>query len=176
MKLIVGLGNIGKDYEKTYHNMGFLTIDKFAEKNGFAFTKEKCNALVAEGRIDNEKVVLAKPTTYMNNSGLAINELMRKNGCELKDLLVIVDDIDLPCGATRFRKKGSSGTHNGMRSCVEHLQSEEFARLRMGVGKPDVPLIDFVLKKIDNEHWTLLSSAIENEAQDMIMKFIKNQI
>lgn len=176
MKIIVGLGNIGNEYSKTYHNMGFITLDNFASKHNFAFTKTKCDAQVAEGFIDGQKIILAKPTTYMNNSGISIRQLLSKNGCELKDLLVIVDDIDLPVGKLRYRINGSSGTHNGLRSCVNELQSQDFARLRIGIGKPEngMDLANYVLSKIDDEKFSAISSLMP-EAMQKIEDFINNK-
>lgn len=176
MKIIVGLGNIGNEYAKTYHNMGFITIDNFALKHNFAFTKTKCDAQVAEGFIDGQKIILAKPTTFMNNSGISAKQLLSKNGCEPKDLLVIVDDIDLPVGKIRFRQNGSSGTHNGLRSCVNELQSQDFARLRIGIGKPEngMDLADYVLSKVDDEKMQIISSTMP-DAMQIIEDFIFNK-
>lgn len=177
MKIIIGLGNIGVEYSKTYHNVGFLTIDKFATENGFIFTKNKCQAQVAEGFLDGEKIILAKPTTYMNNSGISARELLKKYGADESDLLIIVDDIDLPLGAFRFRKSGSSGTHNGLRSCVAELNTENFARLRIGIGKPEnnISLADFVLSKISQDKMTILEKAMQ-ESLSKIDDFIKGKI
>jgi len=176
MKIIVGLGNIGKEYERTHHNMGFLMIDKFAKKNKKDFTKNKCNASVAETHINGEKVILAKPTTYMNASGVSVRELMAKNGCDISNVLILVDDIDLPAGKYRFRKTGSSGTHNGLRSCVRELNSQDFPRLRIGVGKPDnEDLAEYVLKRIDDEKFCILDKAMD-EAMQIIEDFIMGKI
>ena len=176
MKIIVGLGNIGKEYERTHHNMGFLMIDKFAKKNNIEFTKNKCNASVAETHLNGEKVILAKPTTYMNASGVSVRELMAKNGCDISNVLILVDDIDLPAGKYRFRKTGSSGTHNGLRSCVRELNSQDFPRLRIGVGKPDnEDLAEYVLKRIDDEKFCILDKAMD-EAMQIIEDFIMGKI
>lgn len=177
MKIIIGLGNIGNEYAKTYHNMGFLTIDKFADKFGFNFSKNKCNALVAEGFINGEKIILAKPTTYMNASGVSARELLQKNGCDADKLLVIVDDIDLPAGAFRYRASGSSGTHNGLRSCVKELKTEKFARLRIGIGKPEgeMDLGDYVLSKVPEEKFKIIEKAME-DGLNKIEDFINNKI
>ena len=176
MKIIVGLGNIGKEYERTHHNMGFLMIDKFAKNHNVDFTKNKCNAMIAETFINGEKVILAKPTTYMNRSGISVRELLKKNGCDISNILVIVDDIDLPAGKFRFRKTGSSGTHNGLRSCVQELNSQDFARLRLGIGKPEFgDLADYVLKRIDEEKFKVLD-AMMDEALEIIENFIMEKI
>lgn len=147
MKLLVGLGNIGKEFEKTNHNMGFMVIDRVAKDLGFSFKKNLCSSLVAEGNYKGEKVVLAKPTTFMNNSGIAVKALVKKFNVDIsKDLLIIVDDIDLERGNVRLRKFGSAGTHNGLRSIVENI-GEGFARVRIGISKPgeNVDLADYVL-------------------------------
>lgn len=149
-KLIVGLGNIGKEYEKTNHNMGFIVIDKLANELGLSFKKNICSSIVAEGNVSGEKLVLAKPTTYMNASGIAVKSLVKKYGIDIsKDLLIISDDIDLPISKVRVREKGSAGTHNGLRSIIEHIARTDFARLRIGVGAPPkfMDLADYVLAK-----------------------------
>ncbi len=152
MKLIVGLGNPDKSYENTYHNLGFMAVDKTAELLGIEFTKTKCRAKIAETVLTGEKVMLAKPQTYMNLSGESIRELVDFYKIDLSDLLVIYDDYDLPQGELRIRENGSSGTHNGMRNILAQLGSGEFARIRIGF-KPktnefNIPLIELVLSGI----------------------------
>ena len=153
MKIIVGLGNIGKQYEHTVHNMGFDCVDRVAEKLGIKFTKKKCKAAVAETVVNGEKIILAKPETYMNLSGLSVKELVKNTPIDLsKDLLIISDDMDLPAGALRLREQGSAGSHKGLKSVVEHLQTTAFARLRIGVGRaPEyMKTEDYVLSSIKN--------------------------
>ena len=150
-KLVVGLGNIGKEFENTVHNMGFMVIDKVSDALNIQIKKNMCSSFVGEGNLNGEKIILAKPTTYMNNSGVAVKGLVKKFNIDIKkDLLIISDDIDLPIGATRVKTKGSAGTHNGLKSLVEHLQNTEFPRLRIGVGsRPEfMDLADFVLSKV----------------------------
>lgn len=150
-KLIIGLGNIGKEFENTVHNMGFMVIDKVADELNIQIKKNMCSSLVGEGNIGGEKFILAKPTTYMNASGIAVKSLVKKYNIDTKkDLIIISDDIDLPVSAVRVRLKGSAGTHNGLRSIVEHMQDTEFPRLRIGVGaRPEyMSLSDFVLSKV----------------------------
>lgn len=150
-KLIVGLGNIGAEYDKTIHNMGFMVIDKLAEQLNISIKKNMCSSLVAETNVDGEKIILAKPTTYMNKSGVAVKSLVNKFDIDIKkDLLIISDDIDLDVAKVRFRVKGSAGTHNGLKSLVEYLQTTEFPRIRIGVGaRPEyMSLTDFVLSKV----------------------------
>ncbi len=149
-KLVVGLGNIGKEFEGTVHNIGFIVIDAVAKNFNINFKNKACSSLIAEFNVNSEKVILAKPTTYMNLSGLAVKSLCKKYGVDSKkDLLIISDDIDLPVSKIRLREKGTAGTHNGLRNIVKELASTEFCRLRVGVGKPDnQALVDFVLSKI----------------------------
>ena len=135
MKIIVGLGNIGNNYERTYHNMGFMAVDKLASKIDAHFLKKDCDGIVAESRIDGEKVILVKPTTFMNNSGICVNKLCKKYKLTPKDVYVFVDDIDLPLGKIRYRQNGSAGTHNGLKSIVEELNSQDFNRIKIGIGK-----------------------------------------
>ena len=149
MKVIIGLGNFGKEYEYSCHNAGFLAIDKVLKELGITKSKQMCNGQVWETNISGEKVYFVKPTTYMNNSGICIKSLLEKLKCTTEDLLIIVDDIDLQPGHVRIRKKGSAGTHNGLRSIVEHCGTE-FARIRVGCGKPQPgqDLANFVLSRV----------------------------
>lgn len=150
MKLILGLGNIGKEYDCTNHNAGFMVIDKLAESLQMKFNKRGCDADYAEGNINGEKIVLGKPRTYMNSSGLAAKSLLKKFKIEPKDMLVLVDDIDLDKGKIRIRNSGSAGSHNGLKSIIAELGTENFARVRIGIGKPapNQDLADFVLSKM----------------------------
>ena len=149
-RMIVGLGNVGKEYENTNHNMGFIVVDKIAQKFNISIKKSMCSSFVGEANIQGEKIILAKPTTFMNASGIAVKSLDKKFNIDIsKDLIIISDDIDLPVSKVRLRLKGSAGTHNGLRSVVKELNTEEFPRLRIGVGKPNEnqPLFNFVLAK-----------------------------
>src|SRR3989339_1054490 len=134
MKLIIGLGNPGVQYKGTRHNVGFAVLDLLADEFGFDefVPKKKLKSYVSEGVVDGEKVVLIKPDTFMNNSGEAV--VAAKNFYKTDDFLVVYDDYDLPVGEIRYREKGSAGTHNGMRSCVELLGTEDFSRLRIGIN------------------------------------------
>ncbi len=145
MLLIVGLGNIGKEYEHTYHNMGFEVIDALAKKLNVSVKKEECRALTHTFSRFNEKVVIAKPSTYMNLSGEAVKSLATKYAPD--DIIIIYDDIDLPRFEIRAREKGSAGTHNGMRDIVR-LMGENIKRVRVGVGRNQGELKDYVLSKI----------------------------
>lgn len=165
MIVIVGLGNPGKEYENTYHNMGYMCVDAFASKYGASFSKTKYHGMYAETFIGDEKVIILKPTTYMNLSGVSVSECVNKLKLPLDKLLVVYDDIDLPFGAIRIRKSGSAGTHNGMRNIVELLGTEKFSRLRVGIGRDErKDLKDFVLSKVSKENMTLL----ENEKQKIV--------
>lgn len=136
MKIIVGLGNPGNEYAKTRHNVGFMLVDALAEHLNINLWKDKFNAQIAEGRIGTEKILLVKPQTYMNNSGEAVGPLMRWYKVTPEDIIVAHDDMDIPAGTIRIRKKGSSGGHNGIKSLIAHLGSENFPRVRLGVGRP----------------------------------------
>ncbi len=150
MKLIVGLGNIGSEYEKTNHNAGFMVLDSVAEKLGFRFNNRGCEADYGEYKTFEDKFIFAKPRTYMNESGRAVKALMKKFDIEISDVLVVVDDIDQDPGSIRLRKSGSAGTHNGLKSIIRETGSEEFLRIRVGIGKQNQhqDLADFVLSKM----------------------------
>ena len=143
MKLIVGLGNPGYEYHLTPHNMGFMAVDRLAESCGVEVVRREGQALTAATEIGKEHVVLAKPQTYMNLSGMAVERLLLRYELGSRDLIVLVDDVDLPLGTLRIRSRGSAGTHNGLKSIIGALQAEDFGRVRMGVG-PDRPLEDRV--------------------------------
>jgi peptidyl-tRNA hydrolase, PTH1 family len=139
VKLIVGLGNPGIEYQFTPHNIGFLAVDRIAEQCGVMIDNRHCKALTARTRIGNEEILLAKPETFMNLSGMSVLELVRKyEVAPQQDVLVIYDELDLPLGMIRVRPRGSSAGHNGMQSIINALQSEEIARIRIGVA-PDDP-------------------------------------
>lgn len=165
MKIIAGLGNPGKEYENTKHNVGFLTIDILAEKYDIKVNKIKFKGLVGEGMIGSEKVILVKPQTYMNLSGQCIREIAAFYKIDMDDLVVIYDDIDLPMGNLRIRKKGSAGTHNGMRSIIYDLQDDGFPRVRVGIGgerKGD--LANYVISGFSGDDRELIKEAIVKAA------------
>lgn len=174
MLLIVGLGNPGKEYEKTHHNMGFMVLDKFAESENVKISKTKGKALIFEGNILGEKVVLAKPQTYMNLSGEAVVDL--KNKYKPDKILVVYDDIDVEVGSVRFRNSGSGGTHNGMRNIIALLGTNDFARIRVGI-KPDLKpndLASYVLSKLNKSKEQEYESAFQ-KAIDLIKQFVINK-
>lgn len=139
MKLIVGLGNPGIEYQFTPHNIGFLAVDRIAEQCGVMIDNRHSRAMTSRARIGNDEVLLAKPETFMNLSGMSVRELVAKTGVDAqKDLVVIYDELDLPLGMIRIRERGSSAGHNGMQSIINALQTEEIARIRIGAA-PDDP-------------------------------------
>lgn len=170
MFLIVGLGNPGMRYDSTRHNVGFDAIDCIAKEMNVDVKKIKNKAMIAECKIDSKRVILAKPQTYMNLSGESVSELMSYYKIESKNVLVIYDDIDLDVGKLRIRQKGSAGTHNGMKSIISLIKTQEFPRFRIGVGKPPkfMDLADYVLSKFSNEDKEILS-----EVQNRVVKAVK---
>jgi PTH1 family peptidyl-tRNA hydrolase len=134
--LIVGLGNPGLEYSATRHNLGFWCVDKLAEKHRLRFTSKRAQSVVARGTVAGQDVALAKPQTYMNLSGTAVKGLLTSWRVPTKSLLVVYDDVDLEPGTIRLRQQGGPGTHNGMRSIVDELRTEDFPRLRIGIGTP----------------------------------------
>ena len=146
--IVAGLGNIGKQYEKTRHNAGFLAIDAMAEKLGVKIDRVKFHSTVAEATVSGKRVLLMKPTTLMNNSGVAIGEAAAFYKIPPERVIVLVDDISLAPGVIRIRRRGSAGGHNGLKSIITHLSSEEFPRIKIGVGQkpsPDYDLVNWVL-------------------------------
>lgn len=147
MKLIVGLGNPGRQYENTRHNVGFKVIDQLSEDLSIPLDRQKYNGIYGIGHISGEKVILLKPLTYMNLSGECIRPLMDFYDMNVEDLVVIYDDLDLPVGKIRLRAKGSAGGHNGIKSMIQHLGTQEFNRIRVGIDRPTngMKISDYVL-------------------------------
>lgn len=176
MFVIAGLGNPGKKYENTRHNMGFLVLDRLAEKNNIKVNKIKHKSLVGDGFISGHKVLLVKPQTYMNLSGEAIGEIVNYYDVAMEELIVIYDDFDIETGSFRIRKKGSAGSHNGMKSIIQHLGSKDFPRVRIGIGASgDRDWKDFVLGKVGKDDAEAISRAIE-KAADSIMCILEKGI
>lgn len=176
MKVIAGLGNPGKKYENTRHNMGFLVLDRLSEKCGIKINRIKHKALVGDGRIAGEKVMLVKPQTYMNLSGESIREVVNYYNVPVEDLIVIYDDMDLEPGALRIRKKGSAGSHNGMKNIVYLLQDDNFPRMRVGIGKNNgLDWKDFVMGSVGEADMKAINEAIDT-AVDAIYCIIENDI
>lgn len=178
MKLIVGLGNPGRDYEMTRHNLGFMLIDRlFARANGYRF-REEASAEVAEVNLATERVLLAKPLTYMNLSGGAVRPLLEKyGGGEAKNLIVVCDDVALPFGMIRIRPRGSAGGQKGLQSIIDRLGSQDFPRLRLGI-KPEHQvgqLKSFVLSQIPKKDYEALNSVLDRAA-DAVEFIIKDGV
>lgn len=167
MYLIVGLGNPEKQYEKTFHNMGFIAVGDAAEALGAKFKKKECEASVAETYANGEKIILARPLTYMNNSGRAVKQLMAKYKIPEENLLVLYDDYDLPKGKIRIRANGSAGTHNGMRSVLAETGLKNFARIRIGIRDEEVniPIINYVLSEVRKEDYELFGAACKKAGE-----------
>ena len=175
MYLVVGLGNPGKEYENTYHNVGFLTVERIAKELGVSFDRGECRALTAHARVNGEKVILAKPITYMNLSGESVAELVHKYKIEADRFVVLYDDMDLPRGNLRIRYQGSAGTHNGMKNEIQRLGTQEFMRMRIGIGHPETPQMDvkdFVLSRISPAAMEQMSPAVD-EAVAAVQDFVK---
>ena len=174
MYLIVGLGNPEEEYSNTRHNMGFNVINKLAEEYKIDVNKNKFDALLGTGSIEGEKVILLKPQTYMNLSGKSIIQVVNFYKIPLQNVFVIYDDIDIEPGLIRIRKKGSSGSHNGMKSVVAELNSEDFARIRVGIGKPENnDMINYVIGKIPKEGQEPLEEGVL-KAKQAVGEILKN--
>jgi PTH1 family peptidyl-tRNA hydrolase len=155
MKLIVGLGNPGIRYRRSRHNAGFLVIDRISSRHGIAVKKKRFGALTGAGTISGERVVLARPVIFMNRSGPPVRDLLKSEKTGLRELLVVCDDCDLEPGVIRLRRRGGSGGHNGLASIIEALGTEDFSRLRIGVGRSLKPwdLADYVLRPFPRRAW-----------------------
>ena len=177
MYLIVGLGNPEPEYSNTRHNMGFDTINCLAKQTKIDINRNKFNALYGSGTIEGEKVVLIKPQTFMNLSGKAVREFKNFYKLDLSEIIVISDDIDLEKGKIRIRKKGSAGSHNGMKSVIQELATDEFTRIRVGIGSPKFKgdLINYVLEPISKEEREILDEGIY-DAKSAIIEIINNGV
>ena len=167
MKLIVGLGNIGREYENTRHNIGFMVVDELAKRLGVTFGKEDRSAYCAEYRAP-EKILIIKPTTYMTLSGIAVGAYANFYHIAPEDIAVIQDDMDLPVGHLRIRRKGSAGGHNGIKSITEHLGTEEYPRFKIGIGHPDrnnKAVINHVLHQFQGEDKAAIEAAVKAMAE-----------
>lgn len=175
--LIIGLGNPGREYEMTRHNIGFLAVDRLAKRWGVEVSKYKFKALLGEYRKPREKVVLVKPQTYMNLSGNAVRSFIQFYKSQNEQVLVIFDDLDLPFGSIRIRKSGGSSGQKGMKSIIEQLGTEEFPRIRVGIGRPPGKMdsVDFILNKFRNSESTDLDFILD-QCADAVECFIKDGI
>lgn len=177
MYLIVGLGNPEEEYGKTRHNMGFDTINKIAEKYGIKLNKNKFHGIYENTILENKKVILLKPQTYMNLSGKSIKKVVDFYKVPLENTIVIYDDMDIDKGIIKIRKKGGPGSHNGMKSIVNELQSTDFPRIRIGIGKPEFlpDKINYVIGPIFTDERKILDEGIK-KAADAVIEILKNGI
>lgn len=172
MKLIVGLGNPGNEYVKTRHNAGFLLIDRLCEKLGLTLDKNKCRALYGIYRHNGEKIIIAKPLTFMNLSGNAVSSLMHFYGIAPEDLIVVHDDLDLPLGKLRLRSQGSSGGQKGMASIINALGTSKINRMRIGISNDkNIDTKDYVLGRFSKEDEAVLNEVLDKGADAMIYAF-----
>ena len=177
MKLIVGLGNPGRQYQNTRHNVGFRTLELLADEFEIPVTKEKWNAIFGIGEIGEDEVILAKPLTYMNLSGEAVAPMARWYKIESKDLIVVYDEIHLPLGQLRIRTKGSAGGHNGLESVIEHIGTNEFTRVRLGVDEPPPGFEQaaYVLSKFSKKEKDMVDQMID-EAKEAVSMIVQSGI
>ena len=177
MYLIVGLGNPEPEYSKTRHNMGFDVINELSKKYDIKVEKQGFDALYGTGMIENEKVILCKPQTYMNLSGESIIQFVNYYKIDIENVIIIYDDIDIEPGIVKLRKKGGAGSHNGMKSVVHCLATDNFKRVRIGIGKPkeNKDLIEHVIGAIDDEDLENLTSGV-NKAKEAVIEILKNGV
>lgn len=176
MKMVVGLGNPGKEYENTRHNLGFMFLDLLEEKYNFKITTKKFNALIGEIFLNNEKIIFLKPQTYMNLSGQSVQKAKEFYKIDSKDIVVVFDDLDIPFGEVKYKQNGSGGTHNGMKNIVQMIGTKEFPRIKIGIGnikheKQD--LKDFVLEKFNKSQKDELNEIFE-KAYEKLLLFLDN--
>lgn len=177
MYIVLGLGNPGREYEKTRHNVGFMAIDTLSEKLNIKVNKIKYKGLYGEGRIGEEKVILLKPQTFMNNSGESLREAINFYKVPIENVIVIVDDIDIKPYQLRIKKGGSAGTHNGLKSIINLVDKNDFIRVKIGVGKkhPNEDLAKFVLSRFPNKEEKNLEKVIDASA-DAVIEIIERGI
>ena len=177
MYIIVGLGNPENEYSNTRHNMGFDTINKIAKQYNIEISKTNFKGKYGTGTIENEKVILLKPQTYMNLSGESVKEILKFYKLSTDNLIIIYDDIDIEAGIIKLRKTGGPGTHNGMKSVINEIQTEKFPRVRIGIGRPEYKgdLINYVIGKIPEQEIQVLDKST-TLAKDAVIEIIKNGI
>lgn len=162
MKLIVGLGNPGKEYDRTRHNMGFMALDYYVNKNNLPNFKEKFNGLYIDCIIDGERFILLKPLSYMNLSGVVIKKFVDYFKIDIQDILIICDDLDMPIGKLKLKYQGSSGGHNGLKNIEENIGTREYKRLKLGIGNDkEISTKDYVLSKFNNQQLKIIDEQIE---------------
>ena len=167
MYVVVGLGNPGKDYTNTRHNIGFNTVDLISKRNNINLNKIKFNSVYGEGNIGGEKILLVKPQTYMNNSGTSVRDISQYYKIPIENIIVIVDDIDIDFSSVKVRAKGSAGSHNGLKSIINHVQKDDFPRVKVGIGKkyPNQDLADFVLSRFSKDEQADIDISIVTAAE-----------
>lgn len=175
MKLIVGLGNFGKEYESTRHNVGFMCVDLFADSLGESIDKKGFSSLYSRLKYLDEDIILLKPLTYMNNSGIAVREIKNYFNIDINDIIVIQDEMDIEPGHLKIKVGGSSAGHNGIKSITENLKSDAYTRIKIGIGRPTYNSVDFVLGKPKDEEKDLIDSAIKS-ASEAIKVIIKESL
>ncbi|HFU0871038.1 TPA: aminoacyl-tRNA hydrolase [Streptococcus agalactiae] len=164
VKMIVGLGNPGSKYNDTKHNIGFMAIDRIVKDLDVNFTEDKnFKAEIGSDFINGEKIYFIKPTTFMNNSGIAVKALLTYYNISIKDMIIIYDDLDMEVGKIRFRQKGSAGGHNGIKSIIAHLGTQEFDRIKVGIGRPNgrMTVINHVLGKFDKNDEIMILNTLD---------------
>lgn len=169
--LIIGLGNPGREYRNTRHNVGFMVLDRIAERLGKEFSRIQFKALITTGIYHNCKIILAKPQTFMNKSGIPTKSLKNFYKLDLDELLIVYDDIDLPFGTIRIKQSGGSAGHKGMNSIIQHLSTQDFSRLRLGVGRPEgeKQAANYVLKPFSKEEESLLDAFVDSAADAALL-------
>ncbi len=167
LKVIIGLGNPGKQYEDTRHNVGFLAIDTLSKELQIPLTTMKFRGIIGEGNVQGEKVLLVKPQTYMNLSGETVGQIVSFYKLTAQDIVVIYDDLDLPVGKLRLREKGSAGGHNGIKSIIAHLGTQDFSRIKIGIDRPEPgkSVSDYVLHSFPKSDWPHIQDAIQSAAK-----------
>ncbi|MHB1000177.1 MAG: aminoacyl-tRNA hydrolase [Armatimonadota bacterium] len=168
-KLIIGLGNPGAEYRDTRHNIGFMVVDTIARRHHMQVKVRRNQAHIAEGTIEGQQVVLAKPMTFMNLSGQAVSGLMRRYRVDLSDVIIIYDDVALPLGKLRIRPAGSAGGHNGIKSIIHCIGSQDFPRVRIGIGSPGRDMVDHVLSKFHKVEREIVRDSVERAADAVEM-------
>lgn len=170
MKLIIGLGNPGKEYEQTRHNCGFMVIDRLCKKLQVTIDQSKFKGLYTKFKYQGEDVILLKPQTYMNLSGESVQEIMRFFKIDIEDILVIYDDLDMPVGKLRLRQSGSAGGHNGIKNIIKHVGSQNFNRIRIGIDRhPYMDVVNYVTSKFTKEQMPLIDEGIEKASEAVLL-------
>ena len=174
MKLIIGLGNPGKEYENTRHNCGFMVMDRLCDKLNVSIDNNKFKGLYTKIKYQGQDVVLLKPQTFMNLSGESVRAVMDFFKIDVEDILVIYDDMDMPVGKLRLRTSGSAGGHNGIKNIIQHVSSQDFKRIRVGIDRnPRIKVVDYVLSRFKSDEMEMISQGIE-AASDAVIDYLDN--